>query len=110
MPAPVSPGSARHSFVREQGGHRRQGTRTCTSGDLLVKMFRLALRQTRDGSKLRVAMVEDEQDRGYQDVGELTDDQLEAELTIAASTPDHRRMERYQALLAERERREQDRD
>jgi hypothetical protein len=47
----------------------------------------------------------EEEDEGYPDVGELTDEQLEAELTIAASTPDHRRMERYQALLAERERR-----
>jgi hypothetical protein len=47
----------------------------------------------------------EEEDEGYPDVGELTDEQLEAELTIAASTPDHRRMERYKALLAERERR-----
>jgi hypothetical protein len=47
----------------------------------------------------------EEEDEGYPDVGELSDEQLEAELTVAASTPDHRRIERYQALLAERERR-----
>jgi hypothetical protein len=54
--------------------------------------------------------LEDEQDAAYPEVDELTDEQLEAELTIAASTPDHRRMERYQVLLAERERRAQERD
>jgi len=51
-----------------------------------------------------------ERDEAYANVVELTHEQLEAELTVAASTPDHRRIERYQALLAERERREQERE
>jgi hypothetical protein len=37
--------------------------------------------------------------------GELSDEELEAELTIAASTPDRLRMDRYEELLAEAERR-----
>ena len=53
---------------------------------------------------------EDEREEAYPNAADLTDDQLEAELTVAASTPDHRRMERYQALLAERERRGQERE
>jgi hypothetical protein len=80
-----------------------------TFGDFLVTMCRLALRGAGDTSKLPVAVVDEEQEAGYPDVGELTDDQLEAELTIAASTPDHRRIDRYQALLAERDRRDQER-
>ena len=46
----------------------------------------------------------------YPNAADLTDEQLEAELTVAASTPDHRRIERYQALLAERDRREEERE
>ena len=36
---------------------------------------------------------------------ELSDDELQAELTIAASAPDHLRMDRYEELLAEAQRR-----
>ena len=53
---------------------------------------------------------EDEHGEAYPNAADLTDEQLEAELTVAASTPDHRRMERYQALLAERDRREEERE
>jgi arsenate reductase (thioredoxin) len=42
---------------------------------------------------------------GSEGLAELTDDELERELTVAAAAADHRRMSRYQALLAERERR-----
>ena len=38
-------------------------------------------------------------------VRRLTDTELEEELTIAASTPDHIRIERYEALRHELERR-----
>jgi hypothetical protein len=69
------------------------------------------LRRKRGKSKLRRAVdFEDEHGEAYPNVADLTDEQLEAELTVAASTPDHRRIERYQALLAERDRREQERE
>jgi len=44
--------------------------------------------------------------RADQDVLErFSDDELEAELTVAAYAPGRRRWERYQALIAERRRR-----
>ena len=58
--------------------------------------------------KLRA--VSEEEHSVDEDFTGLTDEQLEAELTLAASTPNSRRIERYAALLAERERREQERN
>jgi hypothetical protein len=43
--------------------------------------------------------------RPLKPVESLTDDELELELTVAAATPNGRRTDRYQELLAERVRR-----
>jgi hypothetical protein len=43
--------------------------------------------------------------RPQRPVRELSDEELEAELTIAASAPDNRRVDRYEELLAEARRR-----
>ena len=42
---------------------------------------------------------------GSERLASLTDEELESELTVAAAAPDHLRIERYQELLAEKERR-----
>ena len=42
---------------------------------------------------------------GHEAIESLTDEELEAELTVAASTPNGLRRDRYDALLAERKRR-----
>lgn len=43
--------------------------------------------------------------RPAKSVAALTDEELELELTVAASAPDHLRTDRYQELLDERARR-----
>jgi len=48
-------------------------------------------------------------DEGSEAIASLTDEELEAELTIAASPPNGRRRERYDALLREKQRRESSR-
>jgi hypothetical protein len=96
--------------MRWCGGEQAGEPGWCTAGERPVKVCRRGLRRSVTRSNLRSAVdLEDERDEAYPDVGELTEEQLEAELTVAASAPDHRRMERYRALLAERERREQER-
>jgi hypothetical protein len=45
-------------------------------------------------------------DEGQEAVESLDDEELEAELTIAAAPPDGRRRARYERLLREKERRE----
>jgi hypothetical protein len=46
-------------------------------------------------------------DEGREAIESLTDEELEAELTVAASTPNGLRRDRYDALLAEKKRRAQ---
>jgi hypothetical protein len=46
---------------------------------------------------------------GHEAIVSLSDEELEAELTIAASPPNGRRRARYEALLREKRRREQQR-
>ena len=48
--------------------------------------------------------------RPLKPVESLTDEELELELTVAASAPDHLRTDRYSELLAEKPRRSGDRD
>jgi hypothetical protein len=43
--------------------------------------------------------------RPLKPVTELSDEELELELTVAAAAPDHQRTDRYQELLRERARR-----
>jgi hypothetical protein len=45
-------------------------------------------------------------EEGREAIESLSDEELEAELTIAAATPNGRRRRRYEALLAEKKRRQ----